>query len=143
MKTQNFVFKTHFQIAAIAVMFFLIAARPWGALNRTLGIVSEEKAVADSLASDSVYTVETPVVVLPPETADTLAESLVRRDSTHRALADSANFIDGRIKTLEKRIAAKRQELKKKEQELVSVDEINDLLTRQSKSQKQPGYLHP
>lgn len=118
----------HIHAFAIVCLIALAAFRPWGNLNKGLGIrpSADSTAVAyDTVAVDSTLIMQPAQIVLPEMALDTLTQAIRRRDSTKTALADQ-------IKTLDRQIQSTQKVVQKKQQQLIDSKEIEKLLSRQS-----------
>lgn len=144
MKRISHIWKVRLEVAAIVALCILGAARPWRNLNRGVGLVSEIRADS-TFATDTTYTVEGPAlqIVLPQAVVDTLTETIARKDSVRGVMQDSAEKLDKRIHALNREIEQKQKTVEKKQQQLVSLDRLNELLTRQNKQPTQYGHQNP
>ncbi|MVM34978.1 hypothetical protein GO755_33430 [Spirosoma sp. HMF4905] len=133
--------KTYTKLLCIAGLALILAFRPWRQVNQSVGLrsVSDSLDVAlkesDSLlVNQAALPVETPVkVVLPTEEISALVDNVKELESEKKALLDKK-------KSLANEIAQLRKSVSLKQETIVSLKEIDELLSKQNKKSTTTGY---
>ncbi|MGM9508618.1 hypothetical protein ACS5NO_12855 [Larkinella sp. GY13] len=118
------------QLWVLALLLGLVAARPWGLINHHLGLEPAPSENLIPLESDSLMA-QPMIIQLPPAAVDTLSLRVAQRDSLKRVL-------ELELKAKEKSIAGLQKKLRKKQQDLVSLEEIHAMTEIQKKSGGDP-----
>lgn len=113
----------------------LVAARPWGQLNQAVGIAT----AMDSVQADSVYLagrdslmVEDVAVMLPLPIIDTVVATVDAHQKRNAFLKEQDTKLKRENLRLEAQLKQRKQELQAKQQALVSLGDIDALLSKQN-----------
>lgn len=125
-------------IGLIVALLVLIAARPWGKLNQAVGI----HPATDSLRSESPQQedsliIEQVALTLPQTVSDSLTYTVNARQKKKQYLEEQSAWLQKENLKLEEKLKAKKKQLVEKQQALVSLNEIDALLSKQNQSGKQ------
>lgn len=126
--------KIYIKPLCIVALLLLVAFRPWRQVNQTVGLRSVTDSVdvavreSDSLlVTQAIELPETPVkVVLPKEQISTLVNEVKQQETEIKTLTEKK-------KKQTDQIAQLRKSVSQKQETIVSLKEIDELLSRQNK----------
>ncbi|WP_080239071.1 hypothetical protein [Spirosoma rigui] len=121
-------------VGLIAGLLVLIAARPWGKINKAIGFGSPVDTLA--VHPDDSLIIEQVSLTLPQTVSDSLTYKVNTRKKKRAYLEDQSAWYQAENIKLDSALKVKKRRLQQKQQSLVSMEQIDRLLSKQNRGGK-------
>ncbi|GAB3802952.1 hypothetical protein GCM10028819_32060 [Spirosoma humi] len=128
---------TYLVAALLAGLLVLAIGRPWQQVNQTIGFAIP----ADSLRADTlshaeldslIINTDQVAITLPDAVSDSLSYSVAARKKKKAYLEEQSQILQKQNQQLDLQLQKKRKELEVKQQSLLSMEQIEQALAKQS-----------